>query len=74
MQGIALPLYPDRSEGATARRRRRLAEIADTGANSVAIVVTWAQRDVAATAIRKTDETVADRVVTRAIRTARPEP
>jgi hypothetical protein len=69
VRAVALGLYPGDAEAELARSVR---EIAALGATHVALVVSWSQPDVTASAIAPIDAvTVPDRRVERAIRAAR---
>ncbi|MCG8419504.1 MAG: hypothetical protein MJE77_16355, partial [Proteobacteria bacterium] len=66
VRGIALGLYPDGRKN-VARFDRMIDEIADVGANYVALVVTWAQRDVNSIRIAAGPETIDDATLRHAI-------
>lgn len=63
---MALGLYPDGASDVT-RFDRMIDEIAGVGATDVALVVTWAQRDVTSTTIAAGRETIDDATLRHAI-------
>ncbi|MEM9492558.1 MAG: hypothetical protein AAGC55_25645 [Myxococcota bacterium] len=70
MRGVALGLYPDGGR-AVDRFDRSIDEIAALGANSIALVVTWAQCDIHSTRIAPSAATIDDATVSHAIDHAR---
>lgn len=69
MQGISLGLYP-RGKGQLAYYRRRIDEIARTGASHVALVTHWHQHDTRSNRLAPGKLTIADRVLVALIRHA----
>ena len=67
---MALGLYPDGGQ-AVERYDHMIDEIADFGASDIALVVTWAQRDIRSTSIAAGKESIDDATLRHAITHAR---